>query len=1774
MAQLHSKFASLYNPLILGAPQTFFFPPTPFSSFAAPSELKSAKKKYAIKNVSFSTSIGSSINNKDYIREQEPIKENSEKSNISGIQKKISLTGLDSKEDSKILTPQEKWYTSYSKFSEMNMIKIKFINANFVRSSCQRILPNGKIIGRIENANTLHHKTLKPLKGGLFCEGIFGPVKDFVCACGKTKRSLISRRGVKTSESNKSSLLDDIVDRSNIQKRIYCPDCDVEYTWSVIRRYQLGYIGLASPVIHIWYLKGNPSYISTLLDMKRRHLEYVNYGSESLTIEYSIKKGIGTNIALTANEIISSWKKSQEFIKFQNNFSQKTPGSSLIVPQTGYEFYSSKLDRSKDLIQLEPENKDSLIEENLLKKPLNSKTVNSYLLNYKLKKSVNITEKNKQITAISIASAAKNKKQLKALSQPHKGQGGGQDQKLNSTQPQMKKSAALFRSGTEQKATINFVKENNWLDFLTKVEFYFFAKPFLIRPQFQINLAYNYLEKKTFKFKLRSLFSVSILRKFIKIKNHSLAKLRSNQNKKKTFPQKHFLTSLDKFNQDVNGAHEISSYETADLKSKEDKSSDFLKEKMIIDQIYFKKAELLNFKKSFLKNLPIPLYLLFHFQLRDIKKEKKEASLNFNLKKAQLFKMNRFRCKILKNIYKAILTETIDRKTFILKKFIKQVDKKVNASSKGDFWGIKNQNQVFGNLLFAGLNELTQMKANSIFDFYKNLEFSSNQIFYVSPATKPANFFNSLITPKLFKEKNNQTNSDPSQNITITTKLKLKKFLLERKPIFQGLNSPHNCLILKKMFNYFFSPILFDFLDKKSHLKLRAAFLTKKFLKENQVDIAKRCRKWSNKLINPFLNIKIKNFAFLKKTNCSNSYCNEVNIFPQEVSKMIIQFDKNQAKRTSDHSQEINKFGIALNTFPFPLNEHSYLSKFKDKIYILKKFKTIAKPFTEQFNFLKKMLFLIFKVKNKVLKKSLPSKNQTLILKNLSFSSPRLFLQVGQLVEQNVLFELFIFKNEKFPFSSKKCIFYTPKRKTISFLPPVYTPSNLLFFNSKTKTKTWSLAQPLYLTPTFGKGAGAWSVTSLQKGLTANRGTIQIKKVLKKTEKNKQLMAFESLLKKFACHQKEKVISNNFYNLSYRERWKFEKHWVILSLYNIPSFANFEDIINPMYKKRLWQADNDLYSQPVSKLRFVPLWNWKDYKIFSKTKELNLKQNKNSFFLNQKTNNQFLKSNFNLKITKAVFSGPGVINELLNEFNLDELKKMDLQNTFMLYIINKEIMMLKSTYIKRKLEIKKLSRCAKMHLRKVYLDNIPFNPTIKEKEVDRGGGMVSGSVKNESPAFGKLNFPSEMLNKKFAEVYKKRELLIRRTKLIRQLERNLSDPRFMMIRLLPVLPPDLRPILKMGNQIAASDLNRLYQRVIYRNDRLKKFLLDIGTNNSYEIKYIQRLVQQAVDNLISNGKSGGTSEKDSRGRLLKSLSDNLKGKEGRFRQYLLGKRIDYSGRSVIVVSPSLKLHECGIPKEMAFELYFPFLLKAILNQNLTKTVIGAKTLIKKNSPLVWELLIDIMKSSPVLLNRAPTLHRLGIQAFQPKLIEGRAILLHPLVCSAFNADFDGDQMAVHIPITIEARAEAWKLMLSRNNLLSTATGEPLAIPSQDMVLGCYYLTTNCSQKNIKYKKGSGSYFSSFFDVIRSYENKNLDLHSIIWVKWPGSNLIENGNDQEEPLEIRINSYGDFIEIYSKSQKYYDKNRNLITQYISTTPGKVLFNRMIEQKQFLTKLKAT
>ena len=346
----------------------------------------------------------------------------------------------------------------------------------------------------------------------------------------------------------------------------------------------------------------------------------------------------------------------------------------------------------------------------------------------------------------------------------------------------------------------------------------------------------------------------------------------------------------------------------------------------------------------------------------------------------------------------------------------------------------------------------------------------------------------------------------------------------------------------------------------------------------------------------------------------------------------------------------------------------------------------------------------------------------------------------------------------------------------------------------------------------------------------------------------------------------------------------------------------------------------------------------------------------------------------------------------------------------------------------------------------------------------------------------------------------KRKKVIKRLKIVRDLILSGNRPEWMILTVLPVIPADLRPMVQLdGGRFATSDLNDLYRRVINRNIRLKK-LMSIKAPEIV-IKNEKRMLQEAVDALIDNGRRGKPVVTQNN-RELKSLSDMLKGKQGRFRQNLLGKRVDYSGRSVIVVGPSLKMNQCGLPKKMALELYKPFLMRELVKRELASNIKVAKKMVEEEDENVWELIEEIIKNHPVLLNRAPTLHRLSIQAFEPILIEGKAIRLHPLVCSAFNADFDGDQMAVHLVLSQEAQMEAKLLMLATNNIIATSNGGPIAVPSQDMVMGCYYMT-----KEKKGSMGEGKLFSSRNQLITAYQNGKVSVHAIVKVRVDG-NLIE------------------------------------------------------------------
>nr|YP_010943355.1 RNA polymerase beta' subunit [Pteroxygonum giraldii]WLS54757.1 RNA polymerase beta' subunit [Pteroxygonum giraldii] len=432
------------------------------------------------------------------------------------------------------------------------------------------------------------------------------------------------------------------------------------------------------------------------------------------------------------------------------------------------------------------------------------------------------------------------------------------------------------------------------------------------------------------------------------------------------------------------------------------------------------------------------------------------------------------------------------------------------------------------------------------------------------------------------------------------------------------------------------------------------------------------------------------------------------------------------------------------------------------------------------------------------------------------------------------------------------------------------------------------------------------------------------------------------------------------------------------------------------------------------------------------------------------------------------------------------------------------------------------------------------------------------------------------------KVGRRRDFLVRRMELAKHFIRTNIEPEWMVLCLLPVLPPELRPIIQIdGGKLMSSDINELYRRVIYRNNTLTDLLTTSRSTPGELVMCQEKLVQEAVDTLLDNG-IRGQPMRDGHNKVYKSFSDVIEGKEGRFRETLLGKRVDYSGRSVIVVGPSLSLHRCGLPREIAIELFQTFVIRGLIRQDLASNIGVAKSKIREKEPIVWEILQEVMRGHPVLLNRAPTLHRLGIQAFQPILVEGRAICLHPLVCKGFNADFDGDQMAVHVPLSLEAQAEARLLMFSHMNLLSPAIGDPISVPTQDMLIGLYVLTSGnrrgiCANRynpwsrrnyqneklndhNYKYMKEP--FFCNSYDAIGAYRQKRINLDSPLWIRWQLDQRVVAS--REAPIEVHYESLGTYHEIYGHYLIVRSVKKEIFFIYIRTTVGHISFYREIEE----------
>lgn len=1564
-------------------------------------------------------------------------------------------------------------YASYSKISKIHCVSISRASSSNIRSWAEKKLPNGKILGEVTSANTLHHKTFKPLKGGLFCERIFGPLNDFECACGIQKRP---------SQQDYQR----IIEHKQINRE-FCTNCDVEYTWSIIRRYQMGYIKLAMPVTHLWYLKANPSYLSVLLNFKRKKLEKVIYCAETLTLENSQKIIQKYNTLTSPSDLFLSW---QEILK---------------------------IERSKISTNLKNFKKHET------KSLLNYKNLNRTFF------FSNFFNKKKKILK---------KSNLVVL-----------------TFGELKKNFVFLTEKKIENHQKNYLKQfKNYFKFKTKTKKLLFLKQFIQKVWHALYKSIYQLSKQNFMQNMNSAIcplTISIyLNKF---------KQKSSQLLENRFQETHinFEENIKKFlSLLANGLVKTRKKRSTKIEVDLWKILHFLKNIKTF-QFFLKKKEFLN---SFILNKPenkIFLkknkngFLVSKFSLKAI-------SQFFFRKKTQNHQLN---LTFLKKVMKSFLTTYL---TFFLQK--QKFNKILYLKESLVFFIFKHFDFLIKSEGFLNLQKIKQTylyktsfnKKFTTFNFvfsqlvqplYQLIELIKQKLNFLIQHSENPNFFFESPTIQLNQiAKISTLHSIKLQKIlqnihyflplkmTLKTTLKFRNFNSQKKLLKFFYQKFYLCTVQFTLFLpsqlALFQTSFFRSLHSLPSLSVIAKNGQNKFESKSKNEIF---------LPHKIFEIKSANFVFNQK-RLNDSYSRKTLVFSQLEKTVFfwkfkypcILFAKSKdwlnLKKNFYNSVEFLKLKN-LNFFQIFLANHFkwnkvhqfpfFYDKKKDYDFIYQKMQENSrKRFSIQNyrNWFNATSYLNYFEENKL------KKNTDFIM----FFSVKTHLNKQKELLQNIYF------HEK---SRNFIIFNFLKQNSNDFqnvIPNLSAHFFKEFLNYQYLKEYYSLSLPRSLCYRF---------------------LFHLKENFKRRKKVKKSFKKFNSISKLKNRGVKNSYRNNIYSLSYRELWSKDELWNYFCYYNFAP-QDFEDFSIPKYKLK---------------------------------------------GLNYETNH----------VQKTIFTGAAIVQDLLFGLNKKRLEKIKRQNHKFFPDLEREIEFLR--------------------------------------------------------IFAKLGFATKTDVLDLGRLCKKKNQILQKTKFIRDFLQSKSRVTSMVLTLLPVLPPDLRPILKLQDQIAASDLNRLYQRVIYRNDRLKKFRKDISLINSFQIRYSQRLLQEAVDNLIQNGKGGVNPEQDSRGRSLKSLSEILKGKQGRFRQHLLGKRVDYSGRSVIVVGPKLKIHECGLPKEIAIELFLPFLIKKILHYKLAKTVIGAKTFIRqaisqsfspsfpfpkgfpegngnvkesKDSLNQWKkaefsnqdslqslqndlrserqkadshlclfLLSELMKNHPILLNRAPTLHRLGFQAFQPKLIEGRAILLHPLVCPPFNADFDGDQMAVHLPLTVEAQAEAWKLMFARNHLISPATGDPILMPSQDMVLGCYYLTTEILQiskrplplnfKEIFLTKKQISlsllslknqinfvlqhlilqnrllhssliiyhkYFNNMNQVLEAYENQKLSMHSDIWVKFSSPIHFLNNKyliSSTCPLEIRINLDGTWQEIRLKKIARFKKTNLQISQYIRTTPGRILFNSAIQ-----------
>lgn len=1774
-----------------------------------------------------------------------------------------------------------------SSFLKFQSIKISLASPRKIKQWTQK-LKNDKINiksnivkekfnkGKILNPKTFNYKTLKPEKGGLFCEKIFGSLK------------------------NLSS-----------------------------RRYKLGYIELIYPVTHIWYLKGSISYISIILNLKRKNLESIAYCLEFLSTQVksfkhnlnyincsSILKNnlIGDKSILNSSAFKYNYNflllnNNNLFIKSKNNINlEKQDYNKIYKIRKIYKVKNNIIGLNKNWInniKLENEPKIILRLSNPINLIFHSILKNDFKFN---KLNLKTNKKNDKIKNIVLKKNSysldfpillfTNNKILQKLILNKKNSffiTSGNSIKINNDN---------FETTFFEKKNFNQLKNINLLYNIKSNNKTYFN---------DINMFINFSNFQESPFKIFQSGFFNINKEKLIINNNILNFFIFNNNKKTNFISlsnfKNYKNNLVTFiwwlylTNKNNNCNYIN-YQNFSLlynNKPELKNSFYLKDyNKEISQNKNKKIKyvsqiLSNFYETysqFEKINFIKTNKIFKFKFtKKIDVKKLDITLSKMKNKIKYYNMDIINNLILlekyynqdeyntnnnykfKNKYKKILKLKKNNRNFSDVCFFKLISYKKKLKNKKNI--IKINEYCFSIIRFQtvlknlysqyefnfinNLNFSINNKSNKLivnYDLFKNndikfenkLQFSNfeNYLGSLDEKDEKKNFLfdNSIIKdieleklktiePNLLLlnfENNLKDQSPDLANLKFKNKLKtqlvkqfyLNKNIKNKKEIFNFYFIPRYLKINKKKLN-FNNSIILNTLDyenfyynNKSNIKsyLKNPLGNKKFRKfitsilfttiQKSLIISKiklfkkllisKCDLLKN--YNNINNYKENNYKYLifneKKQLIAFFFNNygpltelitiSPKIFKENQSKInnelkndnsslnknnqkffdIYDFDLEEEKIINlriQHPIWLNKLNNNLNFFSFIWLDKKYLitlqketNNFDLKIclnILQKDFKYLLKNYKKN-NFFNGILIDL--KENSFYKKTnnLLNINENFINNDFNISKNKVFQKIISFF--GIYDNLFI--NFSYDFKSKDNIYDNNNYKNIELIlnktkiedtfssTYIYIKNviwhsklkELFLMNNKIKIKEKDFIYEQYLSFNYLKNSLITSSDKYNNSL--------------------DYFTFSNLIEEFIY--KNQLYFNKYYIINQLFLWNNQTDWETFLFYMTKS-ASINDKIIPCYIDRSISFDQPqigaIAIQNILKNFDINFFNNSSI-IKNNKKKLNINEDKllnNNLNKNNIKNYSFLSiyKNPNISKTKEVISIELLITNIKNKvFNL-----------------NKQI--------------------------KYYEDFLKFRIFFNDNDINVKKNKDKINFKYSKSIFKNKNFLLKLKDyNKFIKIFRKLETLrslratfFRRLKLLQPFLKKEVKAEWMILNVIPVLPPDLRPILVLDSQqVAVSDLNKLYQKVIFRNERLKRLSNDFySLNVSPEMRYAQRLLQESVDALLENGKGDSKLFTSSNNRPLKSLSDMVKGKKGRFRQNLLGKRVDYSGRSVIVVEPSLKLYECGLPQEMAIELFQPFLIRQLLLKKFAKNFINAKRLIKNRSKIIWNLLKSIMENRPILLNRAPTLHRLGIQAFKPKLVSGRAILLHPLVCSAFNADFDGDQMAVHVPIFYQACSEAWRLLCSRNNILSPATGDPIIVPSQDMVLGCYYLTTLDKIKRIKTFNYVNNYllnkiikqdklkivnknlfliFSNIDQIFQLFNQQLLELHTLIWLKY--NKKIEFNLNCQNCLEIQIDKRGNISKIYSEYQLYYNWEFNKTLIYIKTTPGRVLMNKFI------------